>query len=161
MSPKKLNVVAQLVRGLSVDEALAQCALLPKRAARVTERVLSSARANAAHNHGLEVGRLRVARAFVGKGTYLRRIRWHARGKSGVMHHPKAHLTVILEEQPAGAAGRLSRRNALVAPAEGAPPAAWQRHREKRLARAKRAARAAGAGAAGGAAPAAQARQAA
>ncbi len=128
--------MAQLVRGLSVEEALAQCALLPKRAARVTEKVLLSARANATHNHGLAPLSLRVSRAFVGKGTYLRRIKWHARGKSGMMHHPKAHLTVVLEEAaPAGggAGGRISRRVSRdAAPAGGAPPA-WQRHQQKRM----------------------------
>lgn len=82
MSPKKLNVVAALVRGLSVEEALAQLALLPKRGARVAEKVICAARANAAHNHGLDAPRLRVKLAFVGKGTYLKRIKFHARGKT-------------------------------------------------------------------------------
>lgn len=90
MSPKKLNVVAQLVRGLSVREALAQLALLPKRGARVAEGVLKAASANAVHNHGLDGGRLRVAKAFVGKGQFLKRVRFHARGKTGVVHRPKA-----------------------------------------------------------------------
>jgi ribosomal protein L22 len=132
--------VAQLVRGLSVEEALAQCALLPKRAARVTEKVLLSARANATHNHGLAPLSLRVARAFVGKGTYLRRIKWHARGKSGMMHHPKAHLTVVLEEAapstgsgPGVGGGRISRRVARDAAPAGGAPAAWQRHQHKRM----------------------------
>ncbi len=82
ISPKKLNAVAALVRGLSVDEALAQLSLLPKVGARITERVVTSAKANAVHNHGLEASRLRVQQAFVTKGTYLRRLKFHARGKT-------------------------------------------------------------------------------
>jgi len=82
ISPKKLNLVAALVRGLSVEEALAQLSLVPKVGARVTEKVLSSASANAVHNHGLDAARLRVRTAVVSKGSFLRRIKFHARGKT-------------------------------------------------------------------------------
>lgn len=138
MSPKKLNVVAALIRGLSAHEARAQLALLPKRGARVIEKVLQSATANAVHNHGLLEGRLRVGRAVVTKGTYLKRIKYHARGKTGIMHHPKAHLTIVVEEVPELAAARLSNRTARRLSPENP---AWLRHRNKREARAQRIAR--------------------
>jgi len=92
MSPKKLNVVAALIRGLSVEEASAQLSLLPKRGATVCSKLLSSAQANAVHNHGLEPTRLRVKLAVVNKGKYLRRVMYHARGKSAralSLAHPK------------------------------------------------------------------------
>jgi len=82
MSPKKLSLVAALIRGLSLSEAQAQLSLLPKRGARVAEKVLASAAANAVHNAGLAEARLRVRLAVVSKGTYLKRIRYHARGKT-------------------------------------------------------------------------------
>ena len=138
MSPKKLNVVAALIRGLSAHEATAQLALLPKRGARVIEKVLASATANAVHNHGLLAERLRVGRAVVTKGTYLKRIKYHARGKTGIMHHPKAHLTIVVEEVPELAAAKLSNRTARRLAPENP---AWLRHRNKREARAERTAR--------------------
>jgi ribosomal protein L22 len=169
ISPKKLNAVAQLTRGLSVEQALAQCELLPKKAARLVLVALRSAAANATHNHGLAAERLVVQKAFVGKGRFLKRIKFHARGKTGVMHHGVSRLTIILEERPLGL--RLSKRTAR--PAEGrasqaprsaqqgeaalvagegaaaAPEAApeftpllpsWMRHRRRRLAKRARAA---------------------
>jgi large subunit ribosomal protein L22 len=160
MSPKKLNLIAALIRGLSTEEARAQLSLLPKRGARVAEKVLSSATANAVHNAGLTEGRLRVALATVTKGSYLKRIKYHARGKTvrrrchwrlshvprltsadgaqGVMHHPKCHLTVVVEEVPAATAEKLSRRTARRVMPE---TPAWLRHRMKREQRAARIAR--------------------
>lgn len=156
ISPKRLNTVAQLTRGLSVDEAEAQLELLSyKKAARIAIQVLRSAKANATHNHGLEASRLAIQRAFVGKGTYLKRVKYHARGKSGVMHHGFAHLTYILEERPDGVqlSRKTARRAERLAPrgarqgaeggaegaeagGEGAAEArepSWMRHRRRRL----------------------------
>ena len=155
ISPKRLNTVAQLTRGLSVDEAEAQLELLSyKKAARIAIQVLRSAKANATHNHGLEASRLAIQRAFVGKGTFLKRVKYHARGKSGVMHHGHAHLTFILEERPDGVqlSRKTSRRAERLAPraarqgAEGSAEGAeaggegvvarepsWMRHRRRRV----------------------------
>ena len=107
--------MAQLTRGLSVAQAEAQLELLPKKAARMALVALRSAAANATHNHGLDASRLVVQKAFVGKGRFLKRIKFHARGKTGVMHHGVSRLTVVLEERQAGQ--RLSKRSAR--PAEG------------------------------------------
>ncbi|CAM6047156.1 unnamed protein product [Sphagnum compactum] len=97
-SPKKVNLVAELVRGMRVDDALMQMAVSPKRAAKVVAKVVHSARANAVHNYGLNKDRLIVAEAFVGKDKYLKRLRIHGKGKAGRMVHPRCRLTVILKE---------------------------------------------------------------
>lgn len=97
-SPKKVNLVAALVRGMRVEDALMQLAVLQKRAAKTVKRVVANARANATHNHSLNGDRLFVAEAFVGKGRYLKRLSYHAKGRSGIMHHPSCRLTVIVKE---------------------------------------------------------------
>mmetsp|Transcript_5184 Transcript_5184/g.18291 ORF Transcript_5184/g.18291 Transcript_5184/m.18291 type:complete len:249 (+) Transcript_5184:3-749(+) len=98
ISPRKLNLVAALVRGLGVEDAMIQCNLLPKKAARMVEKVVQSAASNAVHNHGLEKEKLFVKEAYVGKGIYLKRISIHGRGRAGVMHKKRANLTVVVKE---------------------------------------------------------------
>ncbi|XP_050908206.1 54S ribosomal protein L22, mitochondrial [Lathyrus oleraceus] len=88
-SPKKLNLVAALVRGMLVKDALLQLQVTVKRASKTVYQVIHSARANASHNHGLDPERLIVAEAFVGKGDFKRRISYHGKGRSGVMHRPE------------------------------------------------------------------------
>lgn len=90
--------MAKLVRGMQVEDALLQLKVTVKRAAKVVHEVILSARANAAHNHGLDRNRLLVAEAFVGKGLYLKRISYHAKGKSGIMVRPRCRLTVVVRE---------------------------------------------------------------
>ncbi|KAJ3693505.1 hypothetical protein LUZ60_008985 [Juncus effusus] len=98
MSPKKLNLVATMVRGMRVEDALLQLQVSIKRAAKTVYQVIHSARANASHNHGLDPDRLIVDEAFVGKGIYLKRLSIHAKGRSGIMVRPKCRLTVIVRE---------------------------------------------------------------
>ncbi|CAH9127593.1 unnamed protein product [Cuscuta epithymum] len=97
-SPKKVNLVAALVRGMRVEDALLQLQVTVKRAAKTVYQVIHSARANATHNHGLDPDRLLVAEAFVGKGLYLKRVSYHAKGRSGVMERPRCRLTVVVRE---------------------------------------------------------------
>ncbi|XP_017701621.1 50S ribosomal protein L22, chloroplastic-like [Phoenix dactylifera] len=97
-SPKKVNLVARLVRGMQVEDALLQLQVTVKRAAKTVYQVIHSARANAAHNHGLDPDRLIVDEAFVGKGVYLKRLSYHAKGRSGIMVRPKCRLTVVVRE---------------------------------------------------------------
>ncbi|VFQ88888.1 unnamed protein product [Cuscuta campestris] len=97
-SPKKVNLVAALVRGMRVEDALLQLQVTVKRAAKTVYQVIHSARANATHNHGLDPARLLVAEAFVGKGLYLKRVSYHAKGRSGVMERPRCRLTVVVRE---------------------------------------------------------------
>ncbi|CAH2043835.1 unnamed protein product [Thlaspi arvense] len=97
-SPKKVNLVAALVRGMRVEDALMQLQVLVKRASLTVYRVIHAARANASHNHGLDPDRLIIAEAFVGKGLFKKRISYHGKGKCGLMIRPECHLTVIVRE---------------------------------------------------------------
>ncbi|MQL94227.1 hypothetical protein Taro_026889, partial [Colocasia esculenta] len=97
-SPKKVNLVAKLVRGMRVEDALLQLQVTVKRAAKTLYQVIRSAQANAAHNHGLDPERLIVAEAFVGKGLFLKRVSYHAKGRSGIMVRPHCRLTVVVRE---------------------------------------------------------------
>ncbi|XP_074562632.1 uncharacterized protein LOC141819183 [Curcuma longa] len=97
-SPKKVNLVAKLVRGMRVEDALLQLQLIVKRAAKTVYQVIHSARANATHNHGLDPDRLLVAEAFVGKGVYFKQVSYHAKGRSGIMERPQCRLTVVVRE---------------------------------------------------------------
>lgn len=98
MSPKKLNLVAALVRGMRVEDALLQMQVTVKRAAKTVYKVVHSARANAVHNHGLDADRLIIAQAFVGKGLFRKTISYHAKGRSGIRVRPQCRLTVIVRE---------------------------------------------------------------
>ncbi|KAL1541454.1 50S ribosomal protein L22, chloroplastic-like [Salvia divinorum] len=97
-SPKKLNLVAALVRGMRVEDALLKLQVTVKRAAKTVYQVIHSVRANATHNHGLDADRLLVAEAFVGKGTHLKRVSYHAKGRSGIRERARCRLTVVVRE---------------------------------------------------------------
>ncbi|TKY65511.1 50S ribosomal protein L22 [Spatholobus suberectus] len=97
-SPKKVNLVAALVRGMLVKDALMQLQLTIKRAAKTVYQVIHSARANASHNHGLDPERLIVAEAFLGKGFFRKRISYHAKSRSGIRVRPECRLTVVVRE---------------------------------------------------------------
>ncbi|WZZ00470.1 hypothetical protein YC2023_072798 [Brassica napus] len=97
-SPKKVNLVAALVRGMRVEDALMQLQVTVKRASLTVYRVIHAARANASHNHGLDPDRLIIAEAFVGKGLFKKRISIHGKGKCGLMIRPECRLTVIVRE---------------------------------------------------------------
>ncbi|KAJ0238207.1 hypothetical protein HA466_0243090 [Hirschfeldia incana] len=97
-SPKKVNLVAALVRGMRVEDALMQLQVTVKRASHTVYRVIHAARANASHNHGLDPDRLIIAEAFVGKGLFKKRISIHGKGKCGLMIRPECRLTVIVRE---------------------------------------------------------------
>ncbi|KDP36085.1 hypothetical protein JCGZ_08729 [Jatropha curcas] len=97
-SPKKLNLVAALVRGMRVEDALLQLQLTIKRASKTVYQVIHSARANATHNHGLDPDRLLVAEAFVGKGFFKKRTSYHAKGRAGIKVRPECRLTVVVRE---------------------------------------------------------------
>jgi len=97
-SPKKFNAFLRVIRGLKVEDALIQCDLSPKRVAKTVGAVIQSAIGNAVNNQGLDRDRLVVALATVGKGTYLRRVSYHGKGRSGVMHRARSHVAIELEE---------------------------------------------------------------
>jgi len=98
-SPQKLNLVAQSIRGLNAGAALAQLTFSKRRVAIEVKKVLQSAIANAENNHQLDVDRLIVAEAFVGKGLVMKRFSPRARGRAGKIIKPFSNLTVIVRER--------------------------------------------------------------
>jgi large subunit ribosomal protein L22 len=98
-SPQKLNLVAQMIRGMKADAALAQLAFSKRRVAQEVKKVLQSAIANAENNHQLDVDRLVVAEAFVGRGLVMKRFSPRARGRAGKIMKPFSNLTVIVRER--------------------------------------------------------------
>jgi large subunit ribosomal protein L22 len=98
VSPQKLNLVAQLIRGKKVEKALADLEFSRKRIALDVRKALQSAIANAENNHSLDVDDLIVAEAFVGKGLVLKRFSPRARGRAGRIHKPFSNLTIVVRE---------------------------------------------------------------
>lgn len=99
VSPQKLNLVAQMIRGQRADKALATLAFSKRRIARDVKKLLESAIANAENNHQLDVDRLFVKEAFVGKSITMKRFRPRARGRVGRIEKPFSHITVIVRER--------------------------------------------------------------
>ena len=99
VSPQKLNLVVSTIRGLDAGKALAALTFSRRRISREVKKVMESAIANAENNHFLDVDRLYVEEASVGKGMVLRRIRPRARGRTGRIHKPFSHLTIVVRER--------------------------------------------------------------
>ncbi|UUX48662.1 50S ribosomal protein L22 [Nisaea acidiphila] len=99
VSPQKLNVVAQMIRGMDVEKALAALTFSRRRIANDVKKVLQSAIANAENNHQLDVDRLFVKEASVGKSIVMKRFRPRARGRVGKIMKPFSHLTVVVRER--------------------------------------------------------------
>ncbi|CAA2104791.1 MULTISPECIES: 50S ribosomal protein L22 [Methylobacterium] len=100
VSPQKLNLVAQLIRGKKVESALADLEFSRKRIAREVKKCLESAIANAENNHDLDVDDLVVSEAFVGKALVLKRFHARARGRGARILKPFANLTIVVREVP-------------------------------------------------------------
>jgi large subunit ribosomal protein L22 len=98
-SPRKLNLVAQTIRGMKVQDALSELQFSKRRIAKAVKKALESAVANAENNHQLDVDRLYVAEASVGRSIVMKR--WHARGRgrSSAVHKPFSHLTIVVRER--------------------------------------------------------------
>jgi large subunit ribosomal protein L22 len=103
VSPQKLNLLAQLIRGKKVDRALADLEFSRKRIAHEVKKTLESAIANAENNHGLDVDDLIVAQAFVGKALVMKRFHARARGRASRVEKPFSNLTIIVREVEAQA----------------------------------------------------------
>ena len=97
-SPQKLNLLAQQIRGLKVERALAELQFSPKRPAKDVRKLLQSAIANAENNHNLDIDSLVVAEAHVGKNLVMKRIRARARGRAAPIQKPFAQLTIVLRD---------------------------------------------------------------
>jgi len=98
VSPQKLNLVAGLIRGLKVDEAIAQLTFSKKRIAKVVKDSLNSAIANAENNHDLDVDNLVVHKVNVGKGIVMKRFRARARGRGARIFKPFSNMEIIVKE---------------------------------------------------------------
>jgi large subunit ribosomal protein L22 len=104
ISPQKLNLVAQLIRGKKVASALADLQFSRKRIAVDVKKCLESAIANAENNHDLDVDDLVVAEAFVGKAIVMKRFHARGRGRAGGILKPFSNLTIVVRQVEAEAA---------------------------------------------------------
>ena len=98
-SPQKLNLVAALIRGKNVNQALAELTFSKRRIALDVKKCLQSAIANAENNHNLDVDGLVIKEAFVGKSFVMKRFRPRARGRVGKILKPFANVTIIVTEK--------------------------------------------------------------
>jgi large subunit ribosomal protein L22 len=104
ISPQKLNLVAQLIRGKKVQTALADLEFSRKRIAKDVRKCLESAIANAENNHELDIDDLVVSQAHVGKGLVIKRFHARGRGRAGKIMKPFSHLTIVVRQvEEAGA----------------------------------------------------------
>jgi large subunit ribosomal protein L22 len=106
VSPQKLNLVAQMIRGKKVASALADLEFSRKRIAVDVRKCLESAIANAENNHDLDVDELVVAEAHVGKALVIKRFSPRGRGRMGRILKPFSHLTIIVRQVAAQAAAK-------------------------------------------------------
>ena len=99
VSPYKLNIEAKSIRGKKVDEALSYLEFSKKRISQSVKATLESAIANAENNHALDIDKLYIDEAFVGKNMVMKRWRARARGRSAKILKPFSQLTIILKEE--------------------------------------------------------------
>jgi len=97
-SPRKLNLVAETIRGKAAASALAELTFSHRRIARDVKKVLQAAIANAENNHQLDVDRLYIKEATVGRAFVLKRFHTRGRGRSARVEKHFAHLTVVVRE---------------------------------------------------------------
>jgi large subunit ribosomal protein L22 len=97
-SARKLNLVAQSIRGLKVQRALNELEFSPKRIASDVRKALYSAISNAENNHGLDIDNLVVAEAYVGRNLVMKRFSARARGRSSRIEKPFSEITIVVRE---------------------------------------------------------------
>jgi len=97
-SPQKLNLVAQSIRGMKAEAALASLEFNRRKAAEDVKKVLQSAIANAENNHSLDIDQLVVAEASVGKSLTMKRIHTRARGRANRIVKPFSRLRIVVRE---------------------------------------------------------------
>jgi large subunit ribosomal protein L22 len=100
ISPQKLNLVAELIRGKKVAQAMADLEFSRKRVAQDVRKCVMSAVANAENNHGLDVDELVVAEAYVGKNMVLKRFAARGRGRGFQILKPFSQITVVVRQKP-------------------------------------------------------------
>jgi len=123
VSPRKLNLVAGLIRGKKVDTALADLEFSRKRIAQDVRKCVMSAVANAENNHNLDVNDLVVSEAYVGKNLVMKRFAARGRGRASAILKPFSQITVIVRqtEEDGEGKGRAKKAKAEKKPAPKAP----------------------------------------
>jgi len=96
ISPQKARLVADLIRGKKVDNALDILNFSPKKGAEIIKRVVESAIANAENNNGADIDELKIKTIYINKGTVLKRIRAQSKGRAAKIIKPTSHITVIV-----------------------------------------------------------------
>lgn len=119
-TPRKARIVADLVRGLKVDDALTTLQFTPRHASVDVAKAIKSAAANAEHNHSLSRDELFVKTIMVDEGPRIKRFRPASRGMAHPYAHRTCHITVVVEDRPE--IGRPSRRRPQARPAPAPEP---------------------------------------
>ena len=99
ISSRKVKIVADLIRGKNVDEALATVKFTPKAASEIIEKLLKSAIANAENNHNMKSNNLYVDQIYANQGPTLKRIRPAAKGSAVIIRKRTSHITIVLKER--------------------------------------------------------------
>lgn len=120
ISPQKLNLVAGMIRGKKVDQALAELEFSQKRIAGDVRKCVMSAVANAENNHSLDVNDLVVAEAYVGKNLIMKRFHARGRGRGSSIIKPFSQLTVVVRQVEQEKAEKKSAKKAAKKPDQGA-----------------------------------------
>jgi large subunit ribosomal protein L22 len=102
VSARKVRLVLDQLPGKRIDEAMVMLRFLPTPHARLVEKVVKSAAANAENNYALDTDQLLIKRAFAGEGRTLKRFRPKARGRVGAILRRTSHVTVVVEEAQVG-----------------------------------------------------------
>ncbi|HTG69571.1 MULTISPECIES: 50S ribosomal protein L22 [Bacillales] len=99
IAPRKAQLVADLIRGKQVGEAIAILRHTPKSASPILEKLLNSAIANAEHNYQLDVNKLFISQAFVNQGPTMKRFRPRAMGRASRINKRTSHITLVVSEK--------------------------------------------------------------
>ena len=99
ISPQKLNLVLGMIRSQKADVAISKLQFSKKRISKDVEKALKSVISNAENNHSLDIDKLYVKEAFVGKGIVMKRFHARARGRGARILKPFSHLTIIVSEE--------------------------------------------------------------
>ena len=139
VSPQKLDLVASLIRGKPVEQALADLEFSRKRISGDVRKCLMSAVANAENNHQLSIDQLVVAEAYVGKNLVMKRFHARGRGRSSMVMKPFSQITVVVREvdedelvnvRKRANGGKVRSKTKTAPPAETQPPAAEAKEAE-------------------------------
>lgn len=99
ISPRKIRLIMDQVRGKRVDEALNMLSFAPQKGALILKKLIDSAVANAEQNSGVDVDALFVKRVYADEGPTLKRFRPRAQGRATRIRKRSSHLTVVLDEE--------------------------------------------------------------